>query len=320
MTMSDIADRRRIRRKLTFWRVSAFILIALVIVSVWIGANGGALSDDRQSPHIARISISGLIQDDVELLERINKIAANDNAKALIVSISSPGGTTYGGEAIYKAIRKVGEKKPVISDVRTLAASAGYMIAIAGDHIVAGETSITGSIGVIYQYPQVKGLLDKLGVSLEEIKSAPLKAEPSPFHPASEEAKGAVQAMVLDSYDWFVSIVAERRKLDRPKALTLADGRVYTGRQALSAGLVDSLGGMEAIKSYLKERKVDPDLAILDWAAPRTSTPFLFGSVAKQVLDSLGLSWLASSSAIENLKEDKLLLDGLVSVWQVEGR
>jgi protease-4 len=313
MDHSAIADRRHLRRKLTFWRVVA-ILIALIAVfaaAAWRWPGSGARD------HIARVSISGVIQDDAELLERLDRIARNDRAKALIVTISSPGGTTYGGEVIFKALRKVAEKKPVVSDVRTLAASAGYMIATAGDTIVAGESSITGSIGVLFQYPQMKELMDKIGVSLEEIKSAPLKAEPSPFHPASEEAKTMIRAMVMDSYDWFVDLVVERRKLPRDEVLRLADGSIFTGRQALAAKLVDRLGGPEEIRAYLDEREVASDLPVVDYEAPKRSGFGLLGSnVADLARSILGLP-LDLQPTIEKLAGQKLFLDGLVSVWQV---
>ena len=160
-----IADRRSLRRKLSFWRfvVAGLLLLVALAIFAWSGA-ADDVGHNRQ--HVARVAITGLIQDDRELLERLQKIADNDSVKALVVTIASPGGTTYGGEVIYKAIRKVAAKKPVVSDVRTLAASAGYMIALGGDTIVAGESSITGSIGVIFQYPQVKELMDKLGEQL----------------------------------------------------------------------------------------------------------------------------------------------------------
>jgi protease-4 len=318
MSVNDIAERRRIRRKLSFWRVFSLLFIAASIVLLWLLANGGQLSSPTESDHVARITISGLIQDDTELLDRLDRIAKQSSAKALIVSISSPGGTTYGGEKIYKAIRKVAEKKPVVSDVRTLAASAGYMIAIAGDQIVAGDTSITGSIGVIFQYPQVKTLLDKIGVSLEEIKSSPLKAEPSPFHNASEEAKSVMREMVMDSYDWFVTLVAERRKLSKAEALSVSDGRVFTGRMALKAKLVDTIGGMEEIRTFLETRKVGKDLPVVDWVAPKTGAPFLLGGMLRQMLQWSGLSWLDQSNSLGYLNDDKLLLDGMVSVWQFE--
>jgi protease-4 len=149
MDQMAIADRRQLRRKLSFWRVAALIFLAAIgFVSYW--AIAGEQSGSAV-PHIARVNISGMITDDRELIERLDRVAESSQAKALIVSISSPGGTTYGGERLYQAIRKVAEKKPVVSDIRTLAASAGYMIATAGDTIIAGESSITGSIGVIFQ-------------------------------------------------------------------------------------------------------------------------------------------------------------------------
>lgn len=314
-----IADRRSLRRKLSFWRwmVAGLLLLAALAIFVWSGA-----ADDvsRTRAHVARVSISGLIQDDRELLERLQRIADNDSVKALVVTISSPGGTTYGGEVLYKAIRKVAAKKPVVSDVRTLAASAGYMIALAGDTIIAGESSITGSIGVIFQYPQIKDLMDKLGVSLESIKSRPLKAEPSPFHPASDEAKSMIQGMIDDSYAWFVDLVAERRKLPRPEALLLADGRIFTGRQALKAKLVDTLGGEDEIRAFLTEKKVSKDLPIVDWEAPRKTLPFGLGAVAANWIKMLGYDAFPAMSGLEKIAGDKLFLDGLVSVWQVDGQ
>lgn len=319
MAFTDLAERRQLRRKLTFWRVAAFLLIAAVIVGLGLMFMGGDTAGKARA-HIARVTVSGLIVDDTELVERLDEIARNDSVKALILSINSPGGTTYGGEVTYKAIRRVAEKKPVVSDVRTLAASAGYMIAVAGDHIVAGETSITGSIGVIFQYPQVKPLLDKIGVSLEEIKSAPLKAEPSPFHPPPEAAKTAIQAMVDDSFAWFVDLVAERRKLQRADAVRLADGRVFTGRQAAREKLVDKVGGLKEIRDYFATRNVSADLPVVDWKARSSGSNFFLGSLAADLADALGLGWLAKAATLKNMSEDKLLLDGLVSVWHFDGK
>lgn len=317
--MDDFAllDRRRLRSRLAFWRFAA-IAIALIAVLAAVLLLG---SSSRQAvPHVARVTISGLIQDDRELLERLDAIEKSDAVKALVVSISSPGGTTYGGEAIYKALRRISAKKPVVADIRTLAASAGYMIAIGADHIVAGETSITGSIGVIFQYPQIKPLLDKLGVSLEEIKSAPLKAEPSPFHPASPEAQAMIKAMIDDSFGWFVDRVAERRGMDPAAARQLADGRILTGRQAKAAGLVDELGGDPEIKAYLETRKIDKELPLIEWRAPSTGLPFGLGSLADALAERAGSQFFQSFQGIEKHITDKLFLDGMVSVWQVEPR
>ncbi len=314
MDQTGIADRRQLRRKLGFWRLVsiALVLVAGLAVYAYSGAGQGALR-----PHIARVTISGIIQDDKELLERLDRIAEADSVKALIVAISSPGGTTYGGERLFKAIRKVAAKKPVVSDVRTLAASAGYMIALAGDRIVAGDTSITGSIGVIFQYPQIKDLMDKVGVSLEEIKSAPLKAEPSPFHPPSDDAKAVIQAMIDDSFNWFVDLVADRRKMPRAEALGLADGRIFTGRQALKLKLIDELGGDDEIRTFLEGRKVAKKLDIIDWEEPRRSLPFGIGSAAAAWVKALGYEAFPYLGSLEKLGREKLFLDGLVSVWQV---
>lgn len=314
-----ITDRRILRRKLSFWRwvTALFLLFAGFALFAYSGL--GEVRE-RARNHVARVSVSGLIQDDRELVERLERIAESTSAKALIVTISSPGGTTYGGEVVYRAIRKVAAKKPVVSDVRTLAASAGYMIALAGDRIVAGETSITGSIGVIFQYPQIKDLMDKLGVSLESIKSRPLKAEPSPFHPPSDEAKAMIQTMIDDSYDWFVDLVAERRNLPRPEALALADGRIFTGRQALDSKLIDEVGGYDEIRAFLAERKVSEDLPVVDWQAQRGALPFGLAALVSEGLKILGYEAFPAMNGLEKIGGDKLFLDGLVSVWQVDGQ
>lgn len=315
MDQSALADRRQLRRKLTFWRVAAALLLVAIgfsLYSVFLRGDAGAARE-----HVARIDISGMITDDDELLERLESIRKNRQAKALIVSISSPGGTTYGGEKIFKAIRTVAAEKPVVSDVRTLAASAGYMIASAGDTIVAGESSITGSIGVIFQYPQIGELLQKLGVSMNEIKSSPLKAEPSPFHPASSEAEAMIRSMIMDSYDWFVDLVADRRKMPREDVLKLANGAIFTGRQALKVKLIDTLGGTPEIRSYLTSRGVSDQLPIVEWKAKDETGFFSMASAVSGLLRLAGIDAATLPAGFETLVGRKLFLDGLVSVWQV---
>lgn len=312
MDSSTIADRRRLRRRLGFWRITAAVLLVALGLSLYLFFRGDI---EQSRPQIAHVTISGLITDDDELLDRLKKIEENDQVKAVIVSISSPGGTTYGGEKIFKAIRAISAKKPVVSDVRTLAASAGYMIATAGDTIIAGDSSITGSIGVIFQYPQIQPLLDKLGVSLQEIKSSPLKAEPSPFHNTSEEAKAMINNMVQDSYAWFVDLVADRRKMPRDEVLKLADGTIYTGRQALKVKLIDQLGGDTEIRDYLAKRDVSKDLPVVDWDK-KSNTPFLLAGAVSKVATLLGYGDLFKAQDLQGILPQKLLLDGLVSVWQ----
>ncbi|EBV3599814.1 S49 family peptidase, partial [Salmonella enterica subsp. enterica serovar Virchow] len=201
----ELIERRSLRRKLTFWRVAAFAIAAVAIVagSIWLAADR---SGSRLAPHIAKVKIEGTITEDEDLLERLAEIRKSDAVRGVILSIDSPGGTTAGGEAIFEEVRRIAEAKPVVSQVGTLAASAGYMIASASDHIVARQSSIVGSIGVLVQFPNFTGLMDKVGISLEEVKSSPLKAEPSPFNPTTEPERAMIRSMIMDSYDWFVGL------------------------------------------------------------------------------------------------------------------
>src|ERR1700756_2569713 len=224
-----IVDRRRLRRKLTFWRV-----LAVVIAIAAIGVVGTLVSRGRTgfttTGSIARVTIEGLIRSDqqrVEALERLEK----SRAAAVIVHINSPGGTTAGSEQLYDALVRLKAKKPLVVVVEGLAASGGYIAAVAADHIVAQQSSLVGSIGVLFQYPNFTDLLKTVGVKVEEVKSSPLKAAPTGFEPTSPEARAAIEAVVKDSYDWFRGLVKERRRLDDAALERVADGRVFTGRQ-----------------------------------------------------------------------------------------
>src|SRR5690606_13054620 len=161
-------------------------------------------------------------------LELLDEIGRSNAVKGVIVAIDSTGGATAGGEALYEALLRLSAKKPTVATMGTVGASAAYMAAIGTSHVIARRPTLTGSIGVLFQYPEVSQLLDKVGVQMEEVKSSPLKAEPSPFKPASPEALAVIGSVVRDTYDWFVDIVAERRGLERSDALVLADGRIFT--------------------------------------------------------------------------------------------
>lgn len=313
-TADEQIDRRRLRRKLTFWRLATLGLAAVGVISVTLWASGSG--EGGSSEHIARVRIEGTITEDEDLLKRLAEIRESEAVKGVIVTIDSPGGTTAGGEAIFDEIRLMSEAKPTVAQVGTLAASAGYMIASATDHIVARKSSIVGSIGVLVQYPDVTGLMDKIGIKLEEVKSSPLKAEPNPFNPTTEEERAAMRAMIMDSYDWFVGIVQDRRKMTREQALALADGRVYTGRQALKLKLVDSLGGEAEAISWLKSKGVDETLEVIEW---KKKQPGLMAQLLGGADATLGTAGLGTVEALtKQLGGERLFLDGLVSVWQPE--
>ena len=310
-------DRRALRRKVGFWRIAAILLALLAGLFGFAYANGG-FSARNSDPHIAKIRIEGTISEDERLLALLKDVGEEDVVKGVVLSIDSPGGTTAGGEAIYEAVRVLAQKKPVVAQVGTLAASAGYMIATATDHIVARKTSIVGSIGVLFQYPDISELLNKAGVKVEAIKSSPLKAEPNFFTPASEEAKSMIRRMILDSYDWFVGIVDERRPLDRTQTLALADGSVFTGRQALQNKLIDSIGGEEKAIEWLNSKGVDKDLNVIEWKPKAENTPWWFSArMSDGLFKFFGLKDDASG-LIGPFLSDRLLVDGLVSVWSVD--
>src|SRR6266496_4413161 len=291
-----IVDRRRMRRKLTFWRICAIIvaICAVVAVGAALRAPGTSLLTGSPGGAIARVTITGLIrsdQDRVEALERLGK----SRAPAVIVHINSPGGTTAGSEQLHDSLMRLKEQKPLVVVVDGLAASGGYITAIAADHIVALETSLVGSIGVLFQYPNVSDLLKTLGVKVEEIKSSPLKAAPNGFEPTSPEARAAIEAIVRDSYAWFRGLVQDRRHLDDAALERVADGRVFTGRQGLALKLVDEIGDERAALAWLaKEKNIDPTTPVRDYRLRERfgDWPFLHTAVVTS-LDALGLGLFA---------------------------
>ncbi|MBO6718059.1 MAG: signal peptide peptidase SppA [Rhizobiaceae bacterium] len=313
-TADEIIDRRRLRRKLTFWRVSAILVAAVAIVGAAYGLFADQLGATARD-HIAKVRIEGTITEDDELLERLRAIGESNSVKAVILAVDSPGGTTAGGEAIFEAVRAIAADKPVVAQVGTLAASAGYMISSASDHIVARQSSIVGSIGVLFQFPDVTGLMDKVGIRLEGVKSSPLKAEPSPFSPTTDEERAMIRALVMDSYEWFVGLVEERRPLSRSEVLQVADGSVFTGRQALERKLVDALGGEEEVRAWLAEKGIGEDLKVVEWKPRGSAQDWLTGSAAMRALANL-LGLPAGDDLISELGADRIFLDGLVSVWQ----
>lgn len=292
-----LADRRRLKRRLAFWRLAAFAAAALAVV-VALG-RADRLPGAR---HVAVLSVEGVILGDPRRERAVRDLAEDDSAAALIVAIDSPGGGTFASEALYRAVRAVGETRPVVAVMQGVAASGGYMAALAADRILARESTVTGSIGVMLEATDFAGLMEKLGVASEPVRSGPLKAEPSPFRPMSPGARAAVRRLVDDVHRMFVGLVAERRALPPAEAARLADGRAYTGAMAVEEGLVDALGGLEEAVAWLEEEAgVAPGLPLREVAVAEP-----LGPVARLFAALVGKSLLA----------ERLTLDGLVSLWQ----
>ena len=317
-----IVDRRRLRRKLTFWRVLAGVLIVLAVIGVAAFLND-RLGFGTSGAYIARITIEGLIRDDRERVRQLDRLSRSSSARAVIVHVDSPGGTTAGSEQLYDSLMQLKEKKPLVIVVDSLAASGGYITALAGDHIVAGQTSLIGSVGVLFQYPNVVELLDKIGVKVESIKSSPLKAAPNGFEPTSPEARAAINSIIQDSYAWFKGIVKGRRHLDDEGLARVADGRVFTGHQGIDLNLIDEIGDERTAIAWLaKEKNVDAKLPVRDYQLRSrfSDLPFLHATAAA-LLEAAGLSSLAHSvSQLGTLQAiERLNLDGLLALWHPAG-
>jgi protease IV len=314
-----IVDRRRIRRKLTFWRVIAALVAIAAIVTAGLLAAPDARSTFSTSGSIARVHIDGLIRSDADRVEALERLE-NSRAAAVVVHINSPGGTTAGSEQLYGALVRLKAKKPLVVVVEGLAASGGYITAIAADHIVAQQTSLVGSIGVLFQIPNFTDLLKTVGVKVEEVKSSPLKAAPNGYEPTSPEARAALDSLVKDSYAWFRGLVKERRGMDEALVEKVADGRVFTGHQAVDLKLVDQLGDEKAAVAWLVAQKgVKSGLPVHDYKlAPRFGDLTFLRTAALVTLDALGLSSLARQLEQAGVAQaiDRLSLDGMLALWQ----
>jgi protease-4 len=314
---SDILiDRRRIKRSLTIWRVLALLaIVAAIAAFASMGSDSGTPLFGLGRDHIARVTISGFIGDSRQRHELLTKLAKNDHVKAVIVAVDSPGGTTTGGEALYEDLRDLSKAKPVAAVFGTVAASAAYLGGIGTDYIVARGNTITGSVGVIFQWADVTDLLNKIGVKVDEVRSGPLKAMPSPFTPPDAASKQVTEELVMDSQGWFLGLVGERRKAAASSMDDIKTGRIYTGREALKIGLVDAIGDEQtAIKWFTDTRKVASGLKVKDWK-PQSSVSGLFQSLTG-LAGKLGLGSLIGAGVLEELERlTDRPLDGLFSIW-----
>jgi len=292
---------RRLRRHLTFWRVLALVGFALALF-VTFKDNYVLHNED----HVARVSVEGVIVKDSYFLDMLDEIAKDKTAKAVVVEITSPGGTFTGGEAMYTALRRIAAEKPVVAVMGGIATSGAYMTAIAADRIYAGNGTITASIGVIMQSADVTGLLGKIGVKPEIIKSGAVKASPNPTEPLSEAARGQLQGIIDALHLQFMKMVAERRHLSVADVRErTGDGRIMLGPMALKAGLIDAIGDVNSARTWLAaERGISAELPVFDWE-PEDPTPWW-----RQDAQSMASALFGNS-----LLSERLTLDGIQALW-----
>ena len=293
-----LLDRMYLKAQINKWRILAIIFAVVALVAL---VGNRSTHDKLGKDYIARISFDGIINDDQDVYDLIEDVAENPRAKAVVLWLNTPGGSAVGGEETFLRLKALAKKKPVVAVMRSVAASAGYMISLSADRTFAREGTITGSIGVIIEAAEVTELAEKLGVKPIIVKSSALKSTLSPFEKSSPESIKVVQDLIDDFYDRFVDMVAENRKIPRDEVVKLADGRVYSGRRAVELHLVDAIGGEnEAIAWLESQKKIPKDLEIKEEEAKKPLTL---------------LEKIAESSIGKFLQNSRIRLDGLSAIW-----
>lgn len=300
LSADQLADRSRLKRDMKRWRMLALLFL--------VGGLLFALRDQASmlpsaKGYIARVAIEGFIGDDTKREEMLADIAEDKAVKAVLVRFDSPGGTALGGEELYRSLLEISNKKPVVAVMRTACTSACYMAALGTSHLMARESSITGSIGVLLEMAEVTELAKKLGIEPISVKSGTLKASPSPFEKFDETQRAYIQGVVDDSFRQFLALVTSRRTLDATTIALIKDGRIFTGAQAKPLKLIDDIGGEKEALAWLEEtHKIAADLPIED-VEPRKEMEGLLGTIEQSAHRLI-------------FGKNTQRLDGLVSIWQ----
>ena len=227
-----------------------FLGIGLLAALAYFSSAAGDYAETEDGvfsigPKVAIIDVTGVISGSADVVRQLKKYAEDGSVKAIVLRIDSPGGGVAASQEIYDAVQEARKKKQVVASMGSVAASGGYYVACGADSIMANPGTLTGSIGVIAEFPVFGELLKKIGIKTEVIKSGELKDVGSPTRPMTEKERAMLQSVINDTYDQFVEAVVKNRKMERQKVLALADGSVFTGRQAQANGLIDVLGNQE---------------------------------------------------------------------------
>jgi len=301
-----LLERSQLKKQTTFWRALFFIFVALIFGFLFIGnkSNINEVSSLSRAS-IARIKIEGIIFENNERDEILREIAENKNIKAVILEINSPGGSAVGGETLYNEIKNINDKKPVVAVMKSLAASAAYLISLGCERVYAHNGTITGSIGVIAEIPNVKKAADKLGVEFHYVKTSPLKGSPTLFEEKNEAALAVLKNTMEDFYDYFVDVTAKNRKLKKEEVLKLADGRIYSGKKAVEYKLIDELGTeKDALKWLQTKKNIDEDLEVKDISLEKKKPALeeLLGAISKNMSKIFDFGTISEKYQFQGLK------------------
>ena len=247
--LASLAPQKPFRKRhpILFW----FCTVLLIGMVFLLGRPSSQEEDLAKEDALALISIKGPILETEKTLAWIRKVEQTKEIKGVLLRIDSPGGGASASQELYSALKRLAAKKPLVASMGSVAASGGLMVSMAAEKIYANASTITGSIGVRMDIPQVQELLQKVGVSQETLVTGPYKNAGSPVKPLSEKDRAYFQEILNAMHAQFVDIVAQGRKMPKEKAASLATGRIYTGEQALDLGLIDALGGQDEAHAWL---------------------------------------------------------------------
>jgi protease-4 len=311
-----VIDRRALKRRLSVWRVVAVIAVVAAVIAALAAAGAFNGLSGLAEPQIARISISGFISPDRKILDLFDKVGKSEAVKGVILEIDSGGGASVGGEAIYEAARKLGAKKPTVAFISSIGASAAYMIALGADHIVARQTALTASIGVLAEWPDVSKLLENVGVKFDSVRSSPIKGLPDSVTPSPPDLKPMLDLAIQSTFQYFLDLVAERRHLPMETVKQLGDGRVVTGTMAKDLKLIDDTGEESVAVTWLEtEKHVPANLPIRDWKPAKTDSGWFSMQAASAAITRGILSATGWDRDIQAFHP----LDGIQSVWHPMG-
>lgn len=244
----------RIKNMATFWRIISICLLFIFLILIFNTNRGNSVK--KNIDYIAKVKIFGEISSNSFDEKKLLELEKDDNVKAIILEIDSSGGEVVSSEILYNFFKRISMKKPVVTTIKSLGASGAYMIALSSEYIVAYNTSLVGSIGVLMQSININNLLEKTGVDVKMYKSSKLKATPNMFEKTDEEIDSIMEEEINEVYNYFLDIFIENRKINRKDALDIANGQVYVGRQALNFKLIDNIGDITDLFDYLGKKGI----------------------------------------------------------------